>query len=170
MTECKKISNAVRTQPIRQPVGKSAAAKSNGRARLLPSPVPLAPWRETTCRTCGAPKTAHDADCPEDNDILSLTVSESQASGIPFTHVHDPATCHHCQANRELANKIAFGVGATPEGGREVPDCAPEKIPLEYWDSLVADFRKEIAGQQQLLADVIAIRAKFYPDAPKVKL
>jgi hypothetical protein len=42
-----------------------------------------------------------------------------------------------------------------------------KKLPLEYWDSLIGDFRDEIAGQQRLLADIIAIRSKFYPDAPR---
>jgi hypothetical protein len=48
--------------------------------------------KETICRTCGAPKNAHDGDCPEENEPLFK---------------HDPL----------LAAEVAtLGVSASPEG------------------------------------------------------
>lgn len=69
-------------------------------ATIQNKPTVAAPWRETTCRVCGAPKTAHDADCPEANDVL-LQQEVATLGEPPFDHVHDPVACHHCQDMRQ---------------------------------------------------------------------
>lgn len=158
--------------------------------------------KETICRICGAPKTAHDGDCPEENDPL-LKREAATLGEPPVNHCLNCPTeiepqenfCGHCfsqipedllgawfncrtQNGRLLALQGMLDHLARPFADQhDSANCQHcqsiehhkpgEPIPLAYWDNLIREITEDITGQQKMLADITALRAKQYPAEAK---